>query len=298
MSNEIATIDEMSDADLDAFLGIDTSVRLPKLAVEYRPEYELKDDDGKSTIIRLPRGKWSITQNTEDGYVAAYADNIVFKPYLHTYKYLAYDNAEKAYVLTTSPFKLWGDVVIDSKGGEWPANRYKASAMKAYPDLADKIKCHQFVYGLVTFKDATDMYDKPVTVENVPCVLVGKGINYGPVNDIFQDKRRYIFFDMTIGVKRESNGSTTWFEYLPEWTSEKDKPKYTKADIDKLAFGTFAELFKKESDEIAAKYIDKVQTPLKELTGSTEPLDSDFEHTVVDDLNDDLPEEMQEGLMA
>ena len=301
MTNElvIADMDAQYIADnLDEILGIERNTRLPRLAAEYSPEIEVVDDNGDTKIVSVPRGSWCLAQMTDDGPVKMYADTVTFRPYIHTYRYAAYDNKLQEYVLNTVPFKKWGDVVVDSKGGEWVANKYKKGAIAAYPDIADLIKCSHFVYGVVTMHDAVDVHKTPKEVIDVPCIIVGKGVNYGPINDIFKDKRQYILYDMKFPKpKRESSGGSNpvvWYEYEPEWATDITKPSYSLADIDATTLVAFNQSLAGDKSYVVNKYEENRKTPLKDVGGDGSDLALDFVNTDFKDIS----EAPLQGLMA
>ena len=178
------------------------------------------------------------------------------------------------------------------------ANKYKAKAVKAYPQWEDKIKCNHLIYGVVTLEDAKDMHGNKFTVENYPCVWRAKGSAYQPVQDAFKTVKpfgSFVKFNMIIKPKRESNDGTTYWIPVISWDTN------TKLDVDTTVAQTFAEfenVIASENEGILAQYNKARSAPSKSNEFDAED-SSDLANDFVDDdviegdwekTGDELPE--------
>lgn len=287
-----ASAGELSPQELEAlnkFIGAGSSDEgnmLPRLSINYDAEY-VDDNDAEAEPIPLKRGHYKITVPVEvDGVtkrVTAFAKTAAFRAMYITYRYSVYDSEDNKYVLNTTQFKEWGEVVIDDRGGEFKANTYKNKATKAYPEWAGDIKCIRTTYGTVSMADAKDMHGNPVEVQDVPCMWISKGASFMPVGDILDATKKQgsspIYHTLNLDTKREKNGGTTYFIVVPELAKEP-------APVDKAVLelvNSFAQTVEAENEQVIAAY-KKVRKAAKDDDLASQVSGADLS----DDFNDSV----------
>lgn len=263
---------------------------LPRLRVNYAPEFFPEDDDADP--ITLPRGQYAINFTKEDGTVVdVFSKTAIFHIYVKGYRYNVYDNENNKMELSSVIFDNWGDPVFDDQGNEFVAKTYKTKMIKANPQYDDNLKCSHVLYGTVTMKDAKDMYGNKHKVEDYPCMFNIKGSSFMTFADALKDQKdkgKYMFdHKMKLGTRKEPVSKTvTVFPITIAWLNDESA-------ITDENFKAFQELHQKFEDTKDAEnsiVMSKYAKAVAKAEGPSEGTDPKLiEHEVLDDgLPDDM----------
>jgi len=288
------SLKELSNLDQDALFrltgqsaDITTGSFLPRLSINYQAEY-VDDDVEDFDAIPLPLGSYKLRVQPEEGMpYTGYSKTALFRPYIQGFKYTVFDKTEKEVILNTNIFKDWGDVVVDDKGHEFTAKKYKRSMLKIHPEYgADpaKLSCGRVTYGTVSMPDAKDLNKQDVDITDVPCVWLSKGANFMPVGDVLKimvQQRQPLFSGvMQLKNTRVVNGEVTyWVADKTKWV-EQDLPMTE--EVFKL-LKDFDLTIEEENKELWDKF--KAELAKKQNDTFAEDFSSG---SLADDLNDDI----------
>lgn len=205
-----------SEADKNRLTGQGNNLgnTLPKLRINYDAEYENKED---KTVRPIPlvRGTWKMEVMKGDTQVVAFAETVIFRPFLRTYRYSVYDAEKNTSLLNSTMFKSWGDAVIDDSGMEFKAAKYKKGVIAMRPELEGPLQCQQNLFGTVTMSDAKDMHGATVAVTDIPCVWMTKGASFMPVANTISEltERKVAMYSVAFNLTtaRAKKGQVTYF---------------------------------------------------------------------------------------
>lgn len=219
MGNELLDLSTLSEDEIKllremtgSFEGVTSNIQ--KLGVNYEAEF-IDEKDPKAKPITLPRGQWTLRIPVEDKFVAVFAEQAVFRPYVYAMRYQAYDDASNSYPLISQTFNKWGNAIVDTMGNEASSRKYKDIVSRNNPVEAKNVKCVELVYGTVSLPNAADMHGEKHEVVDFPCLFMAKGSGFMPVADAYKASTKsssFLFQHVwTMTTRREKNGNVVFF---------------------------------------------------------------------------------------
>ena len=252
MSDELANINTMSNADIMKAIGQDDGTRrvgVPRLTINRNPE----DDEGN----QLPMGSYAVF-NSEIGQIV-YGKPVSFRPFLSTMQYMQYSPEKEEYVNRSIIFKNWKEEAIDIQGGtrcgKIPQRDWEKLGL-TNEELANQrtIKCYRLVFGQVTFDGHTA--DKTeVKVKDYPVLWRVTGVQFNPVGNALQviTERKKLMFNCSLNLdsQKKKNGSNVY--YVSSIKVDADASiKFSKED--EITLGKFQTIINEENNDVLDLY--------------------------------------------
>ena len=261
MSDELANINTMSNADIMKAIGQDDGTRrvgVPRLTINRNPE----DDEGN----QLPMGSYAVF-NSEIGQIV-YGKPVSFRPFLSTMQYMQYSPEKEEYVNRSIIFKNWKEEAIDIQGGTRCGKIQQRDWEKlglTNEELANQrtIKCYRLVFGQVTFDGHTA--DKTeVKVKDYPVLWRVTGVQFNPVGNALQviTERKKLMFNCSLNLdsQKKKNGSNVY--YVSSIKVDADASiKFSKED--EITLGKFQTIINEENNDVLDLYKNAGKSKLK-----------------------------------
>jgi len=151
--------------------------------------------------------------------VQSFAKNVVFRPLLHNFQYIKYNDVEKKVTNRSVFFTSFSEEARD-ESGTVRCGKPQSKTLKDNPVLKkqfEDVTLYRSVDGLVSY-DGVDFDGKLVKVENVLCSYRGKGSNFSPFQEEYiklMPKGTLIWdFDLKLGVtkhKQDPKSAATYY---------------------------------------------------------------------------------------
>jgi len=261
MSDELANINTMSNADIMKAIGQDDGTRrvgVPRLTINRNPE----DDDGN----QLPMGSYAVF-NSEIGQMV-YGKPVSFRPFLSTMQYMQYSPEKEEYVNRSIIFKNWKEEAIDIQGGTRCGKipqRDWAKLGLTNEELANQrtIKCYRLVFGQLTFDGHTA--DKTeVKVKDYPVLWRVTGVQFNPVGNALQviTERKKLMFNCSLNLdsQKKKNGSNVYYVSSIKVNAD-TSIKFSKED--EITLGKFQTIINEENADVLDLYKNAQKSKLK-----------------------------------
>ena len=261
MSDELANINTMSNADIMKAIGQDDGTRrvgVPRLTINRNPE----DDDGN----QLPMGSYAVF-HSEVGQMV-YGKPVSFRPFLSTMQYMQYSPEKEEYVNRSIIFKNWKEEAIDIQGGtrcsKIPQRDWEKLGL-TNEELANQrtIKCYRLVFGQLTFDGHTA--DKTaIKVTDYPVLWRVTGVQFNPVGNALQviTERKKLMFNCSLNLdsQKKKNGSNVY--YVSSIKVDADaRIKFSKED--EITLGKFQTIINGENADVLDLYKNAQKSKLK-----------------------------------
>ena len=179
---------------------------LSRLSINYNTE-----DDNDNP---LPRGHFTVLVDGDN----TYAKEVTFRPFIRLYAYSYWDNSEEEFTSSIQRPSL-GDQFPDSKGTYKCGKLSREEIEKLSDDdpqkvIQSSIKCNQVIYGVVSM-GGKKSDGKDSTLDQIPCVLYAKGVNYAPFSTtlsvLAKQKKPMIRTNLMLSAKKQKSGGNTYF---------------------------------------------------------------------------------------
>lgn len=293
----ITNFDELSHEELAKLAGVSKpkgDYGLPKLRINR----DFDDEAGN----QLQPGTWAVYDPKLE--TTVYGKSVIFRPFMFKIQYRQYDpkggeSGNGAWVNQTILFGDWSDEPFDELGtlrcGK-PQGRVFKTLSDDEKARYDDINCYRIVFGLATIKGQTADGTK-ATAEEVPCVWYARGSNWTPASDLcdtFKKGNRLPWlYEVTMTLKREKNGATTY--YVAQTEVDLNKPRqFVPEDAELLK--SVAQYVVTYNKEVYTKYkqsirADQANAKARNSAAEVEVIDPDADLSAdfaKDELNDSL----------
>jgi len=216
MTTELATIDNMTEADLLDFIGQGGNTMgpsIPSLQINRDPE----NDDGK----QLPIGAYA-SYSTEHKKVI-YSKTATLRPVMRAYQYRIWDETKKEYKNRSVFIKRWSDEAFDELGGLacGKVSRKQLAQLSDVDKAKQKgIKTRIVLFGLLNMTGQT-ADGEALAITNQLVMWSASGSSFMLVSepiDKLNEKTPMFTKNMVLGApKRNKEGSTVWYTPDISW---------------------------------------------------------------------------------
>lgn len=281
-ANLPTNIESLTDKELIALFGgsQNEGIDLPSLRVNYDDE----DNDGNE----IPRGQWAITLKG----VTVYSKTVSFRVFMPRNQYSHYDRDANELVSKSVLFQNFRDPEIYSTCGRMKCGKLSKKDFEnldtGEKEIQKQIKAAKVLFGLITIT-GVDAHKNEHTFENEPAMFFARGTNFMPIADKLQElEKKHIFYPrvwLDFSLQRKKNDGVTYWEVVPEVG--------TQADISPTDFGLlrdFSETIKLENESVFNKY-NRNKNKVRDANAASFDGEAN-ELDPLNDLNDDLPEDM------
>ena len=282
MSDNNVIVKGMSNEQIMQAIGQDDGstlgTNIPRLAINRSPE----DDDGN----QLPVGHYYTYDSTSGQNV--YSKPVTLRPFISAMQYMHYDAVQGEYINRSIIFKSWREEAIDILGGTKCGKiPFKERATLTPEKLEEQrtIRCYKLVYGLLSFDKGVNSQGESVTISNLPVLYRVTGTAFSPVTSALDQlkKRKKLMFNCTFSLdsKRQKKGGNVF--YIPEIGVNADANlQLSDDDVETL------KVFQESIDTENAEVVDLYNSAKTKKPNGSDGVDA----KVIDDLNDELPEQV------
>ena len=282
MSDNNVIVKGMSNEQIMQAIGQDDGstlgTNIPRLAINRSPE----DDDGN----QLPVGHYYTYDSTSGQNV--YSKPVTLRPFISAMQYMHYDAVQGEYINRSIIFKSWREEAIDILGGTKCGKipfKERASLTPEKLEEQRTIRCYKLVYGLLSFDKGVNSQGESVTISNLPVLYRVTGTAFSPVTSALDQlkKRKKLMFNCTFSLdsKRQKKGGNVF--YIPEIGVNADANlQLSDDDVETL------KVFQESIDTENAEVVDLYNSAKTKKPNGSDGVDA----KVIDDLNDELPEQV------
>ena len=208
--NELANIDNMSNADIMSAIGQSRGTNLPilpKLIINR----EATDDEGNQLPVGVFRTYDTVSEQS------VFGKPVKIRPFINAFQWMKYDEDAQAYSNRSIIFTDWDSAQYDMLGTERCGRVNRKEWTNLTPDKLveqKKIRCYRLVYGLLTMKGKTATKDE-TTLEDYPVLYRVSGLNYQPIGlaieSLGRSDKLMFRHNIALDTERKKTGSNVYY---------------------------------------------------------------------------------------
>ena len=247
--NELANIDEMSNADIMDAIGQSKGTNLPIL-----PKLTINRDATDEEGNQLPVGVFKTYDTVSEQDV--FGKPVKIRPFINNFQWMKYDENKQEYSNRSVIFPTLDspqeDILGTEKCGRVPRKEWD----NLTPDKLveqKKIRCYRLVYGLLTM-DGKTAGKESVKLENYPVLYRVSGSNFSPIGTAIESlgRRNKIMFrhNIILETDRRKTGSNVF--YVAK--TKIDDTQIDFSDKDRETMDVFKAIIEKENASVLELY--------------------------------------------
>jgi len=281
MDNQLVNIKSMTDEQIMLAIGQDDGAAennsLSRLSINRSPE----DDNGN----KLPIGHFAV-YDPEIGQTV-YGKPVTLRPFIGAMQYMHFDPDKNEYVNRSIIVKNWKEEPIDALGGVRCGKVLYKDRDSLTPEqqaIQRTIRCYKLIYGLVSF-DGVKADGSKHAVKNLPVLYRVTGTAFTPVSTALDKlkklKKLMYTCTLTLETMRQKKGGNVF--YVPEITVN-GNANLQLSNEDMSTLTIFQDSINTENESVITAY--------KEAKSKKANGDDAKAVEIIDDMNDQLPEDV------
>ena len=263
--NELANIDNMSNADIMAAIGQSKGTNLPLLP-KLSINREATDDEGNQLPVGVFRTYDTVSEQS------VFGKPVKIRPFINAFQWMKYDEEAQAYSNRSIIFTDWDAHQYDIQGTEKCGRVNRKEWDNLTPDKLveqKKVRAYRLVYGLLTMKGKTASKDD-VTLEDYPVLYRVSGLNYNPIGLAIESlgRQNKIMFrhNISLDTERKKTGSNVF--YVAKTSIENAQIDFSAKDNQTM------DIFKAVMEKENASVMDSYNEAIKSKTNTQDIADA------------------------